>query len=84
METLTATLEACGARYLVIGGQAVRLHGLPSFDETFNRSVVLPDEEGHPVRCVCAADLLASKLAANRPGDQQDIVFLRELLAPGK
>lgn len=31
METLIARLNATGIRYLAIGGQAVRLHGLPRF-----------------------------------------------------
>lgn len=31
MDTLTGLLNNSGARYLVIGGQAVRLHGLPRF-----------------------------------------------------
>lgn len=54
--------------------------GLPDFAEAERRSVTLADEDGHPVRCVCAADLLAAKRAANRPQDQQDIRFLEELL----
>lgn len=31
MDSLIAVRNAAGARYLVIGGQAVRLHGLPRF-----------------------------------------------------
>ncbi|MBU0678752.1 MAG: hypothetical protein KJ626_11620 [Verrucomicrobia bacterium] len=31
MDSLIAELNAAGVRYLVIGGQAVRLHGLPRF-----------------------------------------------------
>jgi hypothetical protein len=31
MDTLIGRLEAAGARYVVIGGQAIRLHGLPRF-----------------------------------------------------
>lgn len=31
MEEIIAALNAAGIRYLVVGGQAVRLHGLPRF-----------------------------------------------------
>lgn len=55
--------------------------GLNAFEDADKRAVTLLDEDGNPVRCLCAQDLLASKLAINRPQDQQDILFLRELLA---
>jgi hypothetical protein len=50
--------------------------GLPSFDEAERRSVTLESESGDSVRCLSERDLLASKRAANRPEDQQDIEFL--------
>jgi hypothetical protein len=66
MGTLTGRLAADGARYLVIGGQAVRLHGLPRFSMDWDLFV-----------------LLAAKLATHRAQDQQDIAFLKELIARG-
>lgn len=145
MDTLICRLNTAGARYLVIGGQAVRLHGLPRFsmdwdlfvpphdeanlrlieralDEELNipllplgprgenliqtyqtrfgivqfhlmvpdlasfdlaekRAVRLTDEDSQLVPCVSAADLLSAKLAAHRAQDEQDIAFLKELLA---
>ncbi len=143
MDTLISTLNAVSARYLVIGGQAVRLHGLPrfsmdwdlfipprdienmrriadamgdeldvellplgprgenmiqtyqtrygivqfhlvvpgigSFEETESRMTTIFDEDGVPVHCLSAVDLLLAKRASNRPQDQQDIVYLSEL-----
>lgn len=58
--------------------------GLPRFDEAEARSVMRPNENGVTVRCVSGRDLLATKLAANRPSDQLDIEFLRELDKAGK
>lgn len=144
MDALIQRLDDAGVRYLIIGGQAVRLHGLPrfsmdwalfvpgrdranldrlnrclaqdcdevveplgprgenliqtiqtphgvlqfhlavpglpGFDEVESRAVTLAAEEGRSIRCLCAADLLASKQATNRPQDQQDILFLKEAL----
>lgn len=144
MDSLIAQLNEVKARYLVIGGQAVRLHGLPrfsmdwdlfipprdgsnfdaihkalpddldldllplgekgenviqtyqtrygivqfhlavpglpNFDDAEGRAVRIMDEDGVPVMCIRADDLLSAKLAANRPQDQQDIAFLRALL----
>jgi hypothetical protein len=54
--------------------------GIPSFDDAERASVWLVNEDGEKVRCVSAQDLLASKQAANRPQDQQDIAYLIELL----
>lgn len=145
MDTLVSRLNHSGARYLVIGGQAVRLHGLPrfsmdwdlfvpphdegnlrvieqaladeldvplatlgprgenliqtfqtrfgivqfhlvvpglaSYDRVERNAVRLFDEDGEDVPCISAKDLLAAKLAAHRAQDQQDIDFLKELLA---
>lgn len=142
MESLTQVLNQHGVRYLVLGGQAMRLHGLPRFsmdwdlflppkdeanlrriadalgddldldllplgdrgenmiqtyqtrfgivqfhlavpglarfEDAERNRVLLTDEDGEDVPCLSASDLLASKLAANRPQDQQDIEFLRE------
>ncbi len=144
MDSVIALLNAAGIRYVVIGGQAIRLHGLPrfsmdwdlfipardqtnlerlasaldpeldvellplgprgenviqtyqtrwgilqfhlavpglpSFAEAEKRSVLRKDEDGTSVRCLGARDLLASKRATNRPQDQQDILFLEQLL----
>ena len=136
MDSLIGHLQAAGARYLVIGGQAVRLYGLPRFTMDWDLFIPARDnpnlkaihralgdeldvdleplgprgenriqtyqtrwgvaqfhlavpgltarvilDEGTPVRVPSVRDLLASKLATNRPQDQQDIAFLNELLA---
>lgn len=145
MDTLISRLSAARARYLVIGGQAVRLHGLPrfsmdwdlfvpsrdeanlrvieqalddeldvpllplgprgeniiqtyqtrfgivqfhlavpgleSFDLAEKHAVRLADENGQSVPCVSAADLLSAKRVTHRAQDEQDIAFLKELLA---
>lgn len=52
---------------------------LPPFDEAEARSVRKELEPGFSIRCLSGSDLLKSKLVANRPKDQQDIEFLREL-----
>lgn len=52
--------------------------GLPPFDEAEKRKVVRALEDGTPIACLSGGDLLAAKLAANRPQDQSDILFLRE------
>lgn len=52
--------------------------GLPPFAECERRSVLRRTENGVDVRCVCGADLLLAKKAANRPQDQQDIAFLEK------
>ena len=144
MEALMRALNVAGVRYLLIGGQAMRLHGMPRFsvdwdifiprddpanlaqlngvlarfcDESVQplgpkgegfvqtlqtnlglvqfhlglpgvpdfgvaetRAVERRDENGCPMRCLCATDLLASKRAADRSQDQQDILYLQELL----
>lgn len=144
MDTVIARLNAAGARYMVIGGQAVRLHGLPrftmdwdffipphdienlkrielalegeldidlvplgrqgenaiqtyqtrwgvlqfhlavpgvpSFEEAERRAVKIETEDGDLAPCLCLEDLIRAKVAANRPQDQQDIEFLKELL----
>lgn len=144
MDSVIAHLNAAGIRYLVIGGQAIRLHGLPrfsmdwdifipardqanldrlasaldpeldvellplgprgenviqtyqtrwgilqfhlavpglpSFETAEQQAVQRKDEDGTPVRCLGAKDLLASKRATNRPQDQQDILFLEQLI----
>jgi len=140
MDTIFQKLNQAGARYLLIGGQAMRLHGLPRYSMDWDLFIPSKDEANHAlinealkddlelpvvllgskgenflqteqlalgilqfhlvvpglqfasaekeslflqekggtlVRCVSALDLLKSKLAANRPVDQQDILFLR-------
>jgi hypothetical protein len=148
MDDLLLRLNAAGARYLVMGGQAMRLFGMPRFsmdwdfyipprdDANFTRlnelladdldELLLPlgqrgenfiqtyqtrwgvlqfhlgvpgvprfeeaeaaatvhkTESGTPVKCLCGRHLLASKEAADRPQDQMDIEFLRELERAGK
>jgi hypothetical protein len=55
--------------------------GLPKFDEAEARAVSRVNENGTSIRCLCTADLLASKRAANRPEDQADIAFLEAKLS---
>jgi len=55
--------------------------GLPRFEDAEARAVSRVNENGTAVRCLCTADLLASKRAANRPGDQADILFLEAKLS---
>ncbi|MFO8072798.1 MAG: hypothetical protein R6V85_13075 [Polyangia bacterium] len=55
--------------------------GLPRFDRADNRAVVRKNENGTPFRCMCTEDLLASKKAANRPIDKEDILFLEAKLS---
>jgi hypothetical protein len=143
MEELIEQLNRANVRYLVIGGQAARLSGIPRFsmdwdlyipprdhDNLTRLNSVLADQIDVPVvplgergqnvvqtyqtrwgivqfhlggpglpkfddaesrlvkrpcgncmvNALCDADLLASKLAANRPQDQIDIEFLEEKL----
>ena len=148
MEELIRRLNEAGVRYLLIGGQALRLEGMPRFSmdwdfllpprdeenlsrlnrtledeldmpveplgphgenfvQTYQtrwgvvqfhllapglrhfaelevRSVLRETENRTLVRCVCTEDLLASKRAADRPQDQQDIAFLVAKLAAGQ
>jgi len=51
--------------------------GLSSFDACEARAVMRPTETGTLARCLSDADLLKAKQAANRPKDQEDILFLR-------
>jgi hypothetical protein len=60
------------------------LPGVPSFDEAERRTLVRLNESGIPVKCLCGPDLLAAKKAADRPQDQADIEFLKELQRLGK
>ena len=60
------------------------LPGVPDFDQAEKQAVVRPNESGIPVRCLSGPHLLAAKEAANRPQDQVDIEFLRELQRLGK
>ena len=60
------------------------LPGVPRFDEAEKAAVLRHTEQGTPVRCLSGAHLLAAKQAANRPQDQADIEFLRELQRLGK
>jgi len=148
MDELLQRLNAAGVRYLLIGGQAMRLFGMPrfsmdwdlfipprdegnfirvnqalageldeplvplgqqgenfvqtyqtqwgvvqfhlgvpgapSFEEAAAAAVTRKTEHGTLVPCLSGAHLLAAKEAANRPQDQQDIAFLRELRKAGK
>lgn len=56
--------------------------GLADFGEAEKRSVTSETETGVPVRCACAEDILASKMAAGRAEDQVDIEFLQKKIQP--
>jgi hypothetical protein len=58
--------------------------GVPKFDAAEHSLVVRNSEQGTPVKCLCAVDLLAAKQAAGRPEDQADIAFLEELKRLGR
>jgi hypothetical protein len=58
--------------------------GAPRFDESEASATERHTENGTPVRCLSGPHLLATKEAANRPQDQADIEFLRELQKVGK
>ena len=60
------------------------LPGVPRFDEAEKAAVSHNTEQGTPVRCLSGVHLLAAKQAANRPQDQADIEFLKELQRLGK
>jgi len=60
------------------------LPGVPKFDEAEAAAVTRMTEHGTPVKCLCGAHLLGAKEAANRPQDQVDIEFLRELQRAGR
>jgi len=60
------------------------LPGLDGFEEAERRAVARPTEDGVMVRCLSGEDLLSAKMAADRPQDQADITFLRELKRLGK
>lgn len=52
--------------------------GLPPFYEAEKRRVQHRLEGGTPAWCLSGIDLLKAKETANRPQDQNDLVFLRE------
>jgi len=56
------------------------LPGVPHFDDAERNGVTRKMEQGTPVKCLSGTHLLAAKQAANRPQDQADIEFLKELL----
>lgn len=58
--------------------------GVPNFDKSEATGTILHTENGTPVPCLRGFDLLSSKEASNRPQDQADIEFLRELQKVGK
>jgi hypothetical protein len=60
------------------------LPGVPRFDEAERAGVTLKMEQGTSVKCLSGTHLLAAKQAANRPQDQADIEFLKELQRLGK
>ena len=55
------------------------LPGVPKFSDAEQTATTRPTENGTPVKCLSGPHLLSAKEAANRPQDQQDIEFLREL-----
>jgi hypothetical protein len=81
MNELLKQFNAAGVRYLLIGGQAMRLTGMPR--STMELSITRV-EKGAQVKCLSGIHLLAAKMAANRPQDQADIKFLLELKNLGK
>jgi hypothetical protein len=58
--------------------------GAPPFDKAEATGTTRNTENGIPVKCLGGSHLLAAKQAANRPQDQADIEFLRELQLAGK
>jgi len=60
------------------------LPGVPPFEEAERTAVLRRTEQGTPVRCLSGVHLLAAKQAANRPQDQADIEFRKELQRLGK
>jgi hypothetical protein len=57
--------------------------GLPDFDQAERNAARHRTESGTEVLCLCGRDLLASKKAANRPQDQDDIRFLERKAEAG-
>jgi predicted nucleotidyltransferase len=66
---------------------AIQFHlivaGVRSFDEAERRAIEIVDD-GVRVKRLCGEDLLAAKEKADRPKDQDDLVFLRTLKNEGK
>jgi len=60
------------------------LPGVNDFSAAESRAVEITADNGTKIRSMSGADLLAAKEAANRPQDQLDILFLRELARIGK
>jgi len=54
--------------------------GLSFVDAEKNAHFLHESVGGAPIRCLSALDLLKSKEAANRPVDQQDILYLKAKL----
>jgi hypothetical protein len=62
----------------------LRVPGVPAFERAEAEAVTRPTEHGVPVKSLSGSHLLAAKEAANRPQDQPDLKFLRELQRLGK
>lgn len=60
------------------------LPGVPHFEEAEKLATIRLTEGGVPVKCLCAKLLLAAKEKADRPQDQADILFLKELQKSGQ
>jgi hypothetical protein len=58
--------------------------GVPCFEEAEKTAVICLSEKGTAIRCISGILLLAAKEKADRPQDQADILFLRELRQAGK
>ncbi len=58
--------------------------GVRIFDEAAQRTEVKTLPSGVKVPCLSGTDLLAAKEAANRPSDQDDIAYLKELFRLGR
>jgi hypothetical protein len=58
--------------------------GVPRFEEAEKTAVIRHTDKSIPVKCLSGIHLLASKKAADRPQDQEDIEYLLELQKLGK
>ena len=78
MDELIQRFNENAVRYLVFGGQAVRLEGMPRFSMDWD--LFIPGkggENGVLVKTFSLEDLIASKAAVGRPQDLEDVDFLK-------
>ena len=89
LERIFAALEASGARYLVVGGVAVVLHGHLRFtadldlvlamDPANLRRALHAQLQGIVVTVASLPDLIALKRSAGRPQDLEDVQILEAI-----